>query len=650
MMYIYRTGNRLAAVHAPLVDAAMEIKLQATTAHLWLEEIITGDKTESIDTVLKHIDEANWYANAMLAGGENEEGRFYPLKDPDLRTHTKEVQAKLAEFKRITRQRWETKGVSGIGSEIDQQYDAIFNDFITQVDRVETDIQMLIARDLKYFRAVQAVLMAVCVLVTLAAGKIFGNMLHTQIKNKEELRTSNQQLNAANQQLTANEQQLRAANQQLSANEQQLRAANQQLSANEQQLRAANQQLSANEQQLRAANQQLSANEQQLRAANQQLTASEQKYRDLFNQMTSGFATHEIICDDDGKPIDYRFLEINPAFEELTGLKAADIVGKTVLEVMPSTESHWIEIFGKVAITGESILFDNYSEVLKKHYHVNAFSHQKGFFAVIFNDVTKLKNAEIEQDKLNGLLEIKNKELQNVVYIASHDLRSPLVNIQGFSGELTHSCDELNNIVKKLAVDDSTKEQIDRIICDDIAECLKFIGSSSVSMQMQLDGLLQVSRVGTAELNIEKLDVNNVMENVLAAMEFQIQKSDAKIIVHDLLECLGDLRQTNQIFTNLLDNALKYSHPDRKGEITVTSETSDGMIHYYVKDNGIGVDKRHRDKVFEMFHRLNPSGEVKGHGLGLAIVKKMVHRQNGQISIESEEGVGCKFCVSLPKA
>ena len=186
-----------------------------------------------------------------------------------------------------------------------------------------------------------------------------------------------------------------------------LLAYNQQLTASEQQLRASNQQLTASEQHLRASNQQLTASEQHLRASNQQLTASELKYSLLFNNMNAGFAFHEMIYDINGEPCDYRFLQVNPAFERMTGLKADKIIGKTIKEISPNIESYWIENYAKVAQTGKSDTYENYARELDKHFNVLAFSPKKDFFAVTVLDVTERKRAEY------ALLasEIKNQSL-----------------------------------------------------------------------------------------------------------------------------------------------------------------------------------------------------------------------------------------------
>ncbi len=128
--------------------------------------------------------------------------------------------------------------------------------------------------------------------------------------------------------------------------------------------------------------------------ANEALRESEKRYLSLFNGMTEGFALHEIITDGTGQPCDYRFLDLNPAFERLTGLKRKDVIGKTLNEVLPKNDPMWVQMYGAVALTGVPVRFDNYSQDLQRHYEVLAYRPARGQFAVIFMDITKRKQAE----------------------------------------------------------------------------------------------------------------------------------------------------------------------------------------------------------------------------------------------------------------
>ena len=143
----------------------------------------------------------------------------------------------------------------------------------------------------------------------------------------------------------------------------------------------------------------------ELITARKKAQESEQTYRMLFQNLTTGFALHEIILDDAGKPCDYRFLEINPAFEILTGMIAADIVGKTVMEVLPQTEQYWIDTYGEVALKGKNINFENYSKEMDKYYQVTSYSPEPGKFATIFLDITARKKTEIELREIKSRFE-----------------------------------------------------------------------------------------------------------------------------------------------------------------------------------------------------------------------------------------------------
>ena len=155
----------------------------------------------------------------------------------------------------------------------------------------------------------------------------------------------------------------------------------------------------------------------EIKRIDRKLAESEKQYRDLFSTMEEGFAYHEIITDENGEPVDYRFLAVNPAFEKLTGLKADDIVGRTVMEILPETERFWIQRYGKVALTGKPDNFENYSQELDRWYSVAAHSPKTNCFSVLFTDITWKKNKEDELKRSEELFRSLFETMaQGVVY------------------------------------------------------------------------------------------------------------------------------------------------------------------------------------------------------------------------------------------
>jgi len=192
--YGFYTGVQMSSTYAPLVDAAMEIKIEATSAHLWFEEFLSGDPYVDIKVTWKHLDRADWYAQAMLEGGKNPEGTFIHLDDVEMRREIREVQEKLAEFRAIAQQRIAEKETSGIGSDIDQQYDAIFLTLIEQADEVEIKLQQLMARDLDNFRATQVILIIICSSLSLFIGIVFHRFERRQTQSLLAVSAANESL------------------------------------------------------------------------------------------------------------------------------------------------------------------------------------------------------------------------------------------------------------------------------------------------------------------------------------------------------------------------------------------------------------------------------------------------------------------------
>jgi len=245
-------------------------------------------------------------------------------------------------------------------------------------------------------------------------------------------------------------------------------------------------------------------------------------------------------------------------------------------------------------------------------------------------------------------LSLKNEELQSIVYISSHDLKTPLVNIAGFSEVLSEHCAEMKGMLNKCDTDAETQKAITSLLNEDIPTDLDYISTSAHRMKRLIEGLLQVSRIGTVELKPEKINMSAVVGEILNNVKYKTEELGAEIVLEDLPDCTGDKHQITQVFTNLIDNSLKYLRCDKKGCIKITGKTEKAKNIYCVEDNGVGIKKAYYGKIFEIYHRLNPQEAIEGDGLGLTIVRRILDRHKGRIWVESEADKGSKFFVEIP--
>jgi len=282
-------------------------------------------------------------------------------------------------------------------------------------------------------------------------------------------------------------------------------------------------------------------------------------------------------------------------------------------------------------------------------------SSRPGLILLAIEDITDRKRAEEQLARLaaelqqsNQKLKRSNRELQDFAYVVSHDLRAPLVNIQGFSKELALSCERLRSAAADVQVPGAERRELSALLDEDIPEAIEFITTSATKMDSLLSGVLQLSRVGRAVLTVRQLDMNQMLSEIVASMQFAIDQAGASVQVDWLPPCQGDQMQINQVFSNLLNNALKYLDPNRPGAIRVCGQEEPDRVVYSIEDNGIGIAAEHQDSIYKIFHRLDPQRGT-GEGLGLTIVRRVLDRHHGKIWVESEVNEGSKFYVSLPK-
>ncbi len=272
----------------------------------------------------------------------------------------------------------------------------------------------------------------------------------------------------------------------------------------------------------------------------------------------------------------------------------------------------------------------------------------KNAVLTVARNISARKKAEKERENLLKKLASKNEELESLIYAVSHDLKAPIVNIFGFGKELILSTENIKKLLNKHDNINELKKELKNIIKDDIAQSVKYITKSSIKMEQLLKGLLKVSRLGRIQLEISTIDMNNLIKNIIDSMQFKIKETNASITYTNLPKCTGDYNQINQVFTNLIDNSLKYINPKKKIKIKISGRKKNKMSAFCVEDNGIGIPKNKTEKVFEIFYRFDNEFNPTGEGIGLTIVKKIVEQHNGNMWVTSEEGKGSKFYVSLP--
>lgn len=335
---------------------------------------------------------------------------------------------------------------------------------------------------------------------------------------------------------------------------------------------------------------------------------------------------------------DLRFVRINKAGEDLLGYSKADLMGKNDYDFFPKKDADFFSTKDKEVLESGKLLEIEEEPIHTKYKGERILETKKipifdsnghpRYLLGISNDITDLKKLLAELKQKSDELTNTNKELEQFVYVASHDLQEPLRTISNFVGLLEK---------KYSGVTDAATVQY-----------LQFIVDAAKRMQNLIKDLLDLSRIGR-NIIYTAVDCNEVFNEVIANMEASIRECSANITSAKLPVLKGNANELKQLFQNLISNAIKFRKKNVIPEINITVEDKTTEYLFAIKDNGIGIEEQSFKKLFVIFQRLNTATEYPGTGIGLATCKKIIDLHHGKLWVESKLGEGSTFYFTLPK-
>jgi signal transduction histidine kinase len=332
--------------------------------------------------------------------------------------------------------------------------------------------------------------------------------------------------------------------------------------------------------------------------------------------------------------------DIRRMLEQFKELSDINVERGTETQVAATQQLQWVTVGGGIAIIavmGGAIL------VVAQHVRALAASRRE---VEVLNEGLEARVAERTEDLMQA-----NQEIQRFAYIVTHDLRAPLVNIMGFTAELDTSLKALQTYVlndgKPLAEDEIQSARL--AAAEDLPEAIGFIRSSTRKMDGLINAILKISRDGRRQLKPEEIELKPMVETITASVHHQISENDGTVDLDiQAGRIITDRLSVEQILGNLVDNAIKYRHPDRPLALAVRSMPEGRhMVRIEVEDNGRGIADQDHERVFELFRRSGQQDKA-GEGIGLAHVRSLARNLGGEISVISRLGEGSTFVLRLP--
>lgn len=375
----------------------------------------------------------------------------------------------------------------------------------------------------------------------------------------------------------------------------------------------------------------------------EELRSSHQSLRDLMDSMYDAVMLHDY---------EGQILEVNESMLTMYKLRREEIANYKVSDLsVPGEQLQKIpEIWERVKRGDKNVLYEwkAIKPATQEEFDVEVALRRFQWEGIelivgVLRDISERKKAEKEKLRLTQELERHKTELERMLYVFGHDMRSPVVNIQGFGGELENCLNEMRSLLPS-----SQSGRMQELLHDEIPSALHYIQSSTLKLAQQIDGMLRVGRMGQAILQIRPLECKALFSTLLDAMGWQLKEAGATVTLHDLPPCMGDAQWLSQVFANLADNALKYRSPERPLHLDISGEVVGSEVRYAIADNGRGIRSVELDRIWEIFFRGVNKATVSGEGLGLTMARNIVERHGGTISVQSQEGVGSCFWVNLP--
>ena len=381
--------------------------------------------------------------------------------------------------------------------------------------------------------------------------------------------------------------------------------------------------------------------------AEEALRKSEEEYSSLFDNMMDGFAYCEMMFDEAGKPVDFVYLQINDAFESITGLKRDLVVGKKVTQAIPGIKEanpELFETYGRVALTRKKEKFEVFFKPLSMWLSISVYSPRKGYFAAVFEDITERKlvqglleerTAQVEEyaQQMEQLAEERLEKLKDTERLAAigatagmvgHDIRNPL---QAIIGDVYLAKGDVNSLPQ-----DDSKTSLQESLAA-IEKNTKYINKIVADLQDYARPL---------NPHVEETDLNGIISDLIIKNGIPTNIKRRVKIAKETQTLTTDPAYMKRILGNLITNAVQ-AMPDG-GRLTINATAKDNNTIITVQDTGVGIPEDAKPKLFMPLF----TTKSRGQGFGLSVVKRMTEALNGAVTFESQQGKGTKFTIQIP--